>query len=144
MVANAEPIYRNIYPAILCGLIMETSLKRERGDKQHSKLRKFRSSSFQGLAIICLYNLFLAGFRLTDFSKKRARFLHVGELLRANSQKMKSYFWQRATIKGQHSQLITSRELSNLSYHLTTNSPFSHLCSCSVKDIIQTSPIDKK
>ena len=51
---------------------METSLNKERGDKQLSKLRKFRSSSFQCLAIICLHNHFLSGVKLTEFSTKRA------------------------------------------------------------------------
>ena len=98
---------------------------------------------------MCLHNHFVVGFKLTDFSKKRVISACWGaiacqQLLRANSQKLKNYFWRRAIIKGQHPHLITSRDLSNFSYHLTTNSPFSHLRSCSVKDVMQTFPTEKK
>lgn len=93
--------------------------------EETNRLAIWENLDRQGLAIICLHNHFLVSFKLTDFSKKRAISACWGtiacqQLLRANSQKLKNYFWRRAIIKGQHPHLITYRDLSNFSYHLTT------------------------
>ena len=93
--------------------------------EETNRLAIWENLDRQGLAIIYLHNHFLVSFKLTDFSKKRAISACWGtiacqQLLRANSQKLKNYFWRRAIIKGQHPHLITYRDLSNFSYHLTT------------------------
>ena len=72
------------YPAMLCGFLMETSLYKERGDKQISKLRKFRSSSFK---VSPSYAYIITSLLVSSqlIFPRNERFLRVGELLRANT-----------------------------------------------------------